>query len=188
MQHGKEICRKHWIEGIKGMRYGLPYKGSKNSIAKWIVDELPKAETFVDLFCGGGAITHRALISGKYQKFIMNDIDGRMPQLFIDCCRGKYTVENHTEWISRDDFFRLKDDDGYIALCWSFGNNGKDYLYSKEIEPFKKAYHYAVFFENYGLFEQQGINIPHSTKKTIYERYTDIRHSLLDIMIGGGAT
>lgn len=35
------------------MRYGLPYKGSKNSIAEWIVDELPPAETFVDLFCGG---------------------------------------------------------------------------------------------------------------------------------------
>jgi site-specific DNA-adenine methylase len=41
------------------MRYGLPYKGSKNAIADWIVSTLPKAEIFVDLFCGGGAITHR---------------------------------------------------------------------------------------------------------------------------------
>lgn len=32
------------------MRYGLPYKGSKNSIAEWIVRQLPYADTFVDLF------------------------------------------------------------------------------------------------------------------------------------------
>lgn len=30
------------------MRYGLPYKGSKNAIAKWIIGNLPKADTFVD--------------------------------------------------------------------------------------------------------------------------------------------
>ena len=36
------------------MRYGLPYKGSKNSIAEWIVDSLPRADIFVDLFFGGG--------------------------------------------------------------------------------------------------------------------------------------
>ena len=35
------------------MRYGLPYKGSKNGIAKWIVDALPEADIFVDLFFGG---------------------------------------------------------------------------------------------------------------------------------------
>ena len=40
------------------MRYGLPYKGSKNAIAEWIVNALPDAECFVDLFCGGGAVTH----------------------------------------------------------------------------------------------------------------------------------
>ena len=111
------------------MRYGLPYKGSKNQIAEWIVDELPRAEVFVDLFFGGGAVTHRAMLTGKYKRFIANDIDGRLPKLFIDCAYGKYTVENHREWISREEFFRLKDEDAYIALVWSFGNNGKDYLY-----------------------------------------------------------
>lgn len=85
-------------------RYGLPYKGSKNSIAKWIVDNLPPTETFVDLFCGGCAVTHAALLSGKYKKFIINDIDGRVSQFFLECCHGKHTVENHKEWISREDF------------------------------------------------------------------------------------
>jgi site-specific DNA-adenine methylase len=164
------------------MRYGIPYKGSKNSIAEWIIAELPRANTFVDLFMGGGAVTHAALVSGKYKNFIINDIDGRMPKLFLDCINGKYTTDNHTEWISREEFFKKKDTDAYIALVWSFGNNGKDYLYSKEIEPFKKAYHYAVFFDDYSLLEQQGIKVPHTDKKAIYDRYTDIRRALLRLM------
>ena len=48
------------------MNYGLPYQGSKNAIAEWVIGQLPEAETFVDLFCGGCAITHAAMLSGKY--------------------------------------------------------------------------------------------------------------------------
>ena len=168
------------------MRYGLPYKGSKNSIAEWIISELPRSETFVDLFFGGGAVTHAALLSGKYKNFIANDIDGRLPKLFLDCVHGKYTLENHKEWISREEFFERKDSDAYVALVWSFGNNGKDYLYAKEIEVFKKAYHYAVYFDDYNLFEQQGINISHSKKKSIYGRYTDLRRALVAMMSDRG--
>lgn len=163
------------------MRYGIPYKGSKNSIAEWVIAELPRADTFVDLFMGGGAITHCAMLSGKYKNFIINDIDARMPQFFLDCIDGKYTTENHQEWISREEFFARKDDDAYIALIWSFGNNGKDYIYSTEIEPFKRAYHYAVYRGDYGLFEQQGINIPHASEKSIYGRYRAIRGALLKL-------
>ena len=152
------------------MRYGVCYKGSKNQIAEWIVDNLPSADTFVDLFCGGGAITHRALLSGKYKHFIMNDIDARLPKLFIDCANGKYTTDNHKEWISRDDFFRLNDTDAYIALVWSFGNNGKDYIYGKDIEQFKKALHYAVMFDDVSLLNQY-ILVNKSELKTIDERY-----------------
>ena len=93
------------------MRYGLPYKGSKNGIAEWIVDELPSSEVFVDLFCGGGAITHRAMLTGKYKQFVMNDIDGRLPKLFKDCAYGKYAVDNHPEWITREEFNARKKDD-----------------------------------------------------------------------------
>ena len=55
------------------MTYGLPYMGSKNKIARDIVEQLPSAEYFVDLFCGGCAVTHAAILSGKYKKFIIND-------------------------------------------------------------------------------------------------------------------
>ena len=66
-------------------------------------------------------------------------------KLFIDCAYGKYTVENHPEWISREEFKAKKDKDAYIALVWSFANNGKDYIYGSDIENFKRDYHRAVF-------------------------------------------
>ena len=160
------------------MRYGLPYKGSKNSIAKWIISQLPTAETFVDLFFGGGAVTHAALLSGKYKRFIINDIDERLPKLFLDCAHGKHTVENHSEWVSRDEFHAKKDTDAYIALIWSFGNNGKDYIYGADIEDMKHAYHDAVYFGDLDGLKRFGYNLTMSTEKTVYGRYLDYQHQI----------
>lgn len=133
------------------MRYGLPYMGSKNTIAKAIVDALPAGEVFVDLFCGGGAVTHAAMLSGKYKRFIINDINPQVVQLFIDAIGGKYADEKR--WISREDFFRLKDTDAYVKYCWSFGNDGHCYLYSRNIEHWKKALHYARVLGDFSLLE-----------------------------------
>ena len=123
------------------MNYGLPYKGSKNSIAKWVISNLPASHTFVDLFAGGCAVTHAAILSGKFGRFIANDIT-EYPQVFRDAIDGKY--RNECRWISRDDFFRLKDIDPYVRLCWSFGNDMKTYMYAPEVERFKNHLH-AVF-------------------------------------------
>ena len=138
------------------MNYGLPYMGSKNRIAQAIVDVLPKAHTFVDLFCGGCAVTHAAMLSNKYKNFIANDIDGAMPRLFLDCINGKFKDEKR--WISREDFERMKKDAAYIRSVWSFGNNGDNYMYSKEVEPWKKALHYARFFGDFSLLREFGID------------------------------
>ena len=128
------------------MRYGIPYHGSKNSIAREIVRFLPAAGTLVDICAGGCAITHAALelcdgITPKWDRIISNDINPMPGKLFRDAVDGKYAHE--TRWISREDFHRLKGSDPYVAYCWSFGNNASDYLYSKEIEPWKRAVHYA---------------------------------------------
>ena len=131
------------------MKYGLPYKGSKNKLAERIVSLLPKRTHLIDLFCGGCAVSHAALLRNKYEHIHINDINWMCPTLFIDALNGKY--QNETRWISREDFFRLKDTDPYVAVVWSFGNNLRDYLYSKEIEPLKKAIHYAIFFRDYSL-------------------------------------
>ena len=131
------------------MNFGLPYKGSKNTLAQGIVERLPSAGTFVDLFCGGCAVTHAAMLAGRWERFLINDICGAMPQLFLDAVRGKF--RNETRWISHEEFNRLKDTDGYVRACWSFGNNGVDYLYSAALEPYKEALHYAVFFRDFEL-------------------------------------
>jgi len=156
------------------MRYGLPYKGSKNQIAKWLIDQLPPAETFVDLFFGGGAVTHAALLSGKYKRFIINDIDERLPKLFLDAVHGKYTVENHPEWVSREEFRKLKDSDAYVAMIWSFGNNGKDYIYGREVEAFKRELHRAVFDGNAEGLRTYGFDVKISGESPS-ERYRAIK-------------
>ena len=128
-------------------RYGIPYKGSKQAIADWVVDHLPPANTLVDLFCGGCTVTHAAMLSGKWENFIANDIQPLAPQLFVDSIHGKYTTTNEKRWISREDFFKLKDSDPYVKYCWSFGNDGATYMYGAEIEPLKKRLHELVFAE-----------------------------------------
>lgn len=118
------------------MKYGMPYMGSKNKLAERIVSLLPRAEHLYDVFCGGCAIAHCAALSGKWGHIHINDISD-MPQLFVEAVAGKYRDERR--WISREDFFALKDSDPYVRSCWSFGNNGRNYLYSREIEPYRRA-------------------------------------------------
>ena len=127
--------------------YGLPYTGSKSKIAHWVVDNLPRGRVLIDAFAGGCAITHRALLSKKWQTIIANDINGKYPQLFLDAAQGKYRDE--LRWISREDFERLKSQDAFVACCWSFGNNLRDYIYSQAIEPYKRALHYAIVFNDF---------------------------------------
>ena len=121
-------------------RYGIPYQGSKNAIAAHIVAEfLPPSACLVDIFAGGCAVTHAALEAG-WRKVIANDISDA-PKIFAAAARGEY--KNEKRWISREDFARLKNKDAYVRYCWSFGNNAEGYMYSVEIEPWKKALHYA---------------------------------------------
>lgn len=117
--------------------YGLPYQGSKNKIAEFIISKLPRAEHFYDLFAGGCAITHCALVSGKYNHIHANDIQVKYPQLFYDAAHGKYKNENRV--ITRDEFFMFKDTDALVELCWSFGNGRTTYLWDKNIEDVKQA-------------------------------------------------
>lgn len=156
------------------MKYGLPYKGSKNKLAERIVRLLPRRTNLVDLFCGGCAVSHAALLMGKYEHIFINDINWMCPTLFMDALQGKYA--NDTRWISREDFFRLRDTDPYVAMVWSFGNNMRDYLYSKEIEPLKKAIHYALFFSDYSLAKALGHDLSFVYAiKDVQQRYRAVK-------------
>lgn len=157
------------------MKYGLPYKGSKNKLAERIVRLLPRKKHLIDLFCGGCAVSHAALLMGKYEHIHINDINWMCPSLFIDALNGKYNDESR--WISREDFFQLKDTDPYVAVVWSFGNNMRDYLYSREIEPLKKAIHYAMFFSDYSPGKELGHDLSFIDPiKYLQKRYLAVKH------------
>ena len=156
------------------MNYGLPYKGSKNKLATRIVDLLPRRKHFYDLFCGGCAVTHAAMLSNKWEHFTINDLNWQCPTLFVDALNGKY--KNDTRWISREDFFRLKDSDPYVAFVWSFGNNLKTYLYNKDIEPLKRAIHYALYFDDYEPSKEIGHDLSFiAPLKTREKKYLAIK-------------
>lgn len=157
------------------MNYGLPYMGSKSKIVKHIVPLFPSADNFVDLFAGGGAVTHYAMTTAKYKHFVFNDINPLMPKAFGMALNGEF--ENEKRWISREEFFRLRDTDPYVAICFSFGNNLSDYMYNEEIEPIKEAYHYALFFGDYSLaMERMGIDLtPLEKCPTIKEKYAMLK-------------
>lgn len=157
------------------MNYGLPYMGSKSKIVKHIVPLFPSADNFVDLFAGGGAVTHYAMTTNKYKHFIYNDINPLMPKAFEMALSGEF--EKEKRWISREEFFRLRDTDPYAAICFSFGNDLSTYMYGKEIEPIKEAYHYALFFGDYSLAkERMGIDLtPLEKCPTIKGKYAMLK-------------
>ena len=157
------------------MKYGLPYKGSKNKLAERIVSLLPDGEHLIDLFCGGCAVSHAALLRRKWPHVHINDIDWRPVTLFQDALAGKYQDEDR--WISREDFFRLKDTDPYVAIVWSFGNNMRDYLYSQDIEPLKRAIHYAMFYGDYEPAREMGHDLSFiQPLHDLQKRYLAVKH------------
>lgn len=116
------------------MRYGIPYKGSKNRIADWVVDNLPASDTLVDIFAGGCAVTHAAILSHKWKRVIANDLLPA-PNVFQDAMCGRFhDVDMVT---TREQFF--SSNDFATRLIYSYGNNTVDYLYSRDIERVKIA-------------------------------------------------
>jgi site-specific DNA-adenine methylase len=134
------------------MKWGMPYMGNKSDIASSLSMMFPKAENFYDLFGGGGAMTHylAANKAHKYKNFHYNEIVPSTADLFKRAINGEFSCDNFKpEWISREDFFARKDNDAYVRICWSFGNNQKDYLFGEDIESYKKSMHMAVVFNEF---------------------------------------
>ena len=153
----------NYIDGL-----GIPYMGSKRAIALKIVRVLhhlkPQAEYFYDLFGGGGSITAAAVQFGY--KVIYNEYNTAICNLFKRCCDKTPFPKKWYEWVSREQFFEcLKHDDEYSAMVksvYSFGNNGQDYLFNKDIENTKRLMHECVVNEDEDACRQlqKQLNIP----------------------------
>ena len=129
-------------------KYGIPYQGSKSSIADSIITFLPKGERFVDLFGGGFAMSECAMRSGKYKSFLYNELNPLLPELIKKAINGDYSYNKFKpKFVSREEFDAKRKTDGYIAYIWSFGNNPeKRYMFAKDLEPKKKSLHNFVVF------------------------------------------
>lgn len=127
-----------------GKNYGVPFQGSKSKIAKKIIDLLPSATHFVDLFAGGAALSHAALLSGKYRHVHANDITDSVV-LFKDAMEGNLDKYEPERFRTREDFEAEKDTNPFTRIVYSFGNDQKSYLYSRQIEGYKRAVHEMIY-------------------------------------------
>lgn len=132
--------------------YGIPYKGSKNTIAEWVISHVPECDTFFDVFAGGCAVTDCILRKGIAKHVIANDSDPMPVRCFEMAVSGEFVDEHR--WVSRDEFFALRDTDPYVRFCFSFGNNASTYMYNPTIEPYKRAVHYVLFHDYWDDFDR----------------------------------
>lgn len=146
-------------------RYGIPYQGSKNQIAEELLSFLPSGKRFVDLFGGGGAMTDCAMDSYKWDSFLYNEINPLVFKAFGMALRGEFKGEKR--WIDRATFIELRETDPYVAICFSFSNNMNNYCYAQELEPWKKALHYAMVFKDFSLLKEFGIETDDVSKRNI---------------------
>ena len=109
-------------------RYGLPYKGSKNKIAKRLIEFIPRTENFVDMMCGGASVSQCVKEHRPETNVHLNDVDEQLVEFLrlIDG-NGWHGIEH---FIPREEFARLKDSRFDVSACFSFGNDRRTYLYS----------------------------------------------------------
>ena len=128
----------------KGRPIGLPYIGSKKKIAKKLIEIIKQNfgtdKIVYDLFGGGGAITLECKLQGL--DVVYNDIDP-IPGQMIQKILSEDREYIKTLICSREEFFQIRDkedksvDDHLKLLINSFGNDCKNYLYSKKHSDIK---------------------------------------------------
>jgi 16S rRNA G966 N2-methylase RsmD len=178
----------------KIMRLRIPYQGSKSAISDTLLDKMleikPNAKYFYDLTAGGGSLSFMALQYGlqvhynefhtplaNFMKFIIERIKNGE--------RSKYGIfpEEFYNWVSREQFFEaIKKDNEFsqfCRICYSFGNNGKDYLFGKPIENQKRLLHNIVMFQCEKSLKELndtfGTHYTISNKPTFYERMLEYK-------------
>lgn len=178
----------------------IPYMGSKATIAEKLMTEMclanPQADTFIDLFGGGGAMSEVALKRPQFTRVVYNELNTGIANLMRKIQQDGITPEFY-QWVSREEFHDMKGGDcwrsGLIKTCWSFGNNQRCYMYGADVEAYKKAYHDLVVdgtdtrdfmqryaeryvLEKHGLEQPCVINMP--TEVDVQKRRLQVRKDL----------
>lgn len=132
------------------MAYGLPYQGSKNTIAERIVSSLPSGTNFVDCCCGGGAILQAAAMSGKYKTVTGYDINKAIIGL-INATMVDFDIIDYENFpvVTKEAFYEARNrnaniQDWLIRYTASFGFKGQEYLWGENRMRYKHLLHNAV--------------------------------------------
>ena len=111
--------------------FGLPYMGSKNETAENIVSMFPRSRRLLDLFGGGASVTHAALVSGKFEQVVYNDIDPLMVEMLN---RLKDEPLAPLRFVGRDEFKERCKVDPMVLFCWKYPVARPEYLFSPGTE------------------------------------------------------
>lgn len=111
--------------------FGLPYMGSKNETAENIVSMLPRGRRLLDLFGGGASITHAALVSGRFEQVVYNDIDPLMVDMLN---RLKDEPLAPLRFVDRVEFKERYKVDPMVFFCWKFPAARPEYIYGPGTE------------------------------------------------------
>lgn len=128
------------------MLFGIPYVGSKARIGKELISKMlelkPQAHIFIDLFGGGGGMSYNACQFPNFDKIIYNDLNYQvynainfLNKNIIDGTFIDFYNKLESTIINRDQFFNLDLNDPFSFIlnrCYSFGNKGDTYIYSKD--------------------------------------------------------
>jgi site-specific DNA-adenine methylase len=129
----------------------IPYMGSKRKLAPKIIDKIlndnPNCKYIYDLFGGGAAISLEAIQRPEIEQVYYNELDSGVSNLLKEIINNGVNNEMF-EVIDRETFNKMKTGNcwksGLIKTCWSFGNRGTSYIYSKIIEEGKLNFHRII--------------------------------------------
>lgn len=158
--------------------------GSKSGIAETLALNFPKADHFYDLFGGGFSMAHCMLTTKakNYKHFHYNEIKPHIVEVVRRAIAGEFNYNKFKPpWVSREEFLAKKYTDGYVAVCWSFGNNGENYLFSEDIEEYKRTMHMAVVFDEFNSLAKEVLKFDKwpANVKTIKQRRFYLRQLIV---------
>lgn len=129
--------------------FGLPYMGSKNATAENIVSMLPRGRRLLDLFGGGASVTHAALVSGRFEQVVYNDIDPLMVDMLN---RLKDEPLAPLRFVDRVEFKERCKVDPMVFFCWKYPGARPEYKFSRGTEKL-----YELIFKLHEEREKGGL-------------------------------
>lgn len=165
-------------------RYGTPWLGSKSRICEQVVAALPPAPVFVDLFFGGGAVSHCYAYRRRPAVIIGNDVDGRGQSAFLAGLRNPPPPE----WIEYG--HQREAPEPWIECAFSFaGRAGKSYFCAPEFERWQRnLYDYLTGRTTGVILEQMaGVDVKAGfVRGQLLRNYQEARLKIADWMLSHG--